>query len=121
MASLIEILATTTLVVAISAGSLASLDAANPDTIAAELTSQEFLSGIGISAPVYDCAKNATSGLSEEDLVTLINASDKVGTSSETPIQAELRKCVSMDPFGWAGTEQEWAIPLVTKYLEEKK
>ena len=92
---------------------------ANANTIAEQLASPEFLTGIGISQPVYECAQQVLEGETADDLEALIRSSATVGTTAETPTQAALRQCVEQDPFGWAGTDQEWAIPLVTKYMKE--
>ena len=130
MPSIAEILISSTLLMGLTAGGMAvtaeSLNSATDplsqeqvDGIAAALVSPEFLAANGISQPVYECAKTVLAGSTEEDLTALINATDKVGTAEETTTQAALRGCIEQDPFGWAGTDQAWAIPLVTKYTKE--
>lgn len=129
MPSIAEVIISSTLLMGLTAGGMAvtadSLNkATNPlsqeqvDGIAAALVSPEFLAANGISQPVYECAKTALAGATEEDLTALINATDKIGSTEETATQAALRTCVEQDPFGWAGTSQEWAIPLATKYTK---
>lgn len=73
----------------------------------------ELLQAAGISEPVYRCAQGVLAGKDADSLVSLIEASATSGTADETPTQARLRECVMADPFGWAGTDQEWAIGLL--------
>ena len=74
-----------------------------------------FLAGLGISQPVYECAQRVLDGQDADAWAELSKTTATVGTVEETPTQARLRVCVEQDPFGWAGTDQEWAISLLNE------
>jgi hypothetical protein len=58
-----------------------------------------FLAGLGISQPVYDCAKNALAGYGEQQLIDFIKTlPDNTTSDARTTIEA----CVKADPFGFA-------------------
>jgi hypothetical protein len=68
----------------------------------------------GISDLVWDCAADALSGKDVDGLVTFIESEvPTAGTPEETPLAGQLKACVYQDPFGWHGTENEWAIELL--------
>lgn len=69
---------------------------------------------LGISKPVYDCATDVLAGKDVDGLVAFIeNEAATAGGPEETPTAKALRYCVYKDPFGWYGTENEWAIELL--------
>jgi len=68
----------------------------------------------GISDLVWDCAADALSGKDVDGLVTFIETeASTAGTEQETELSGKLKECVYQDPFGWHGTENDWAIELL--------
>lgn len=78
-----------------------------------QVNSAEFRASVGVSEVVYECAEKVLASHTDEELIALIEQSGTVGTADETPVQYSLRVCVEQDPFGWAGTEEEWALELL--------
>jgi len=71
----------------------------------------------GISDLVYNCVEEAFKKENKnnvDDLVAFIELeAQTAGTENETQLAAEIKACVYQDPFGWHGTENEWAIELL--------
>lgn len=71
----------------------------------------------GISDLVYNCVENAfeeNNKKNVDDLVSFIELeASTAGTENETPLASEIKACIYQDPFGWHGTENEWAIELL--------
>lgn len=73
-----------------------------------------IMKAYGISDLVWDCAADALSGKDVDGLVNFIETeAPTAGTETETELAAKLKACVYQDPFGWHGTENEWAIELL--------
>jgi hypothetical protein len=92
----------------------ASLDDLTIPTALDSVSAKEFAKMNGISELVYDCAVEALSDRSVEELVDFIQV-DAVNASTGdfSPSASALRECIYLDPLGWHGTENEWAIELL--------
>jgi len=71
-------------------------------------TGQELRQQMGISDLVYECAEKVLEGKDVDGLVTIIE-----NIKENNPTNQALAQCVAQDPFGWAGTEKEWALDLL--------
>jgi hypothetical protein len=71
----------------------------------------------GISDLVYDCVYETFASknkLNVDDIVNFIeNETSTAGSELETPMAKTIKECIYQDPFGWHGTGNEWAIPLL--------
>jgi hypothetical protein len=78
------------------------------------ITAKEFARLNGISEIVYDCAYDLLKDKSEAELIDFIeNDAIKAGTIEEPILVGSVRECIYLDPFGWHGTPNEWAIELL--------
>jgi len=100
----------TTLIVA---GAIGGVSFGGVNELVASVDSKEFRSSVGVSEVVYECAERVLAEHSDDELIALIEASGDVGTVNETPVQYSLKVCAEKDPFGWSGTDQEWALDLL--------
>ena len=85
--------------------------------VADELTlldRQTIQKAYGISDLVWDCAADVLSDKTVDDLVVFIESEvPTAGTPEETSLVTQIKECIYKDPFGWHGTENEWAIELL--------
>jgi hypothetical protein len=113
---MLKMLASAVSLAIVAAGAASAL---NVDT---EQTMNALLAESGISQPVMDCARQALAGKTADELSVIIDEAATAGSSeSNTPLtveQAAVYECLKLDPLGWAGTDNEWAIPLVSKYMK---
>jgi len=84
-----------------------------PDPFA-NMTISEFNQMVGVSDVVYDCVTDVLKNDDAESIIAFIETeAATAGTPSETPKAEAIKQCVYQDPFGWHGTENEWAIELL--------
>jgi hypothetical protein len=77
-------------------------------------TKQVLQKAYGISDLVWDCVNDELQGKSAEELLLFIEEeASTAGTTEETALAGSIKECVYLDPFGWHGTENEWAIYLL--------
>lgn len=69
---------------------------------------QELRQQMGISEQVYQCAEAVLEGKDADGIVAVI---EKI--KENNPTNQALAQCVAQDPFGWLGTENEWAMDLL--------
>jgi hypothetical protein len=78
------------------------------------LEAKEFARLNGISEIVYDCAFDLLKDKSVEELVGFIeNDIPQTDTLTEPTLVSAVRECIYLDPLGWHGTPNEWAIELL--------
>lgn len=103
MPTIIEAITAVALVGGLAAGGAALAGTTQPaDSSLATLA--------GVSQPVYDCATTALAGKTADQVQQLI---DDIVNKRSNPDADALTACVQADPFGWAGTDQEWALQLL--------
>jgi hypothetical protein len=92
----------------------ANLDNLSVETALDSMSVKEFARMNGISELVYNCAADVLAGKTAEELVEFIQ-SDAVsaGAGDFSPTASALKECIYLDPLGWHGTENEWAIELL--------
>lgn len=113
MASIVETVLASAMVLGLSATVAAGADSLT------QADASAWLQQAGISQLVQDCAAPILASKDATELETLIRSMDPANADAAgSPEVAALQACAMKDPFGWAGTDQEWAIPLVTKYLK---
>lgn len=69
---------------------------------------QELRQQMGISEKVYQCAEEVLKGKDADGIVAVIE-----NIQENNPTNQALAQCVAQDPFGWSGTENEWALDLL--------
>jgi hypothetical protein len=90
------------------------LDAMSIPTMLDTVSAKEFANTNGISDIVYDCAVEVLSDRSAEELVEFIQTDAVEASEGDfSPAASALRECIYLDPLGWHGTENEWAIELL--------
>lgn len=83
-------------------------------TLLDDMPAKEFARMNGISEIVYDCAFDVLQDKNVEELVQFIEVDAVAAADGEfSETAALLRECVYLDPLGWHGTENEWAIELL--------
>lgn len=93
--------------------SLNEMNSSIPDPFK-DMTITEFNEMVGVSDLVYDCVNDVLQGENSEGIVNFIeNEAHTAGTPEETLRASEIKQCIYQDPFGWHGTENEWAIELL--------
>jgi hypothetical protein len=67
----------------------------------------------GISDLVYNCVEDVL-GTDADNIIRFIETeAQTTGTDAETETATQIKQCIYQDPFGWHGTENEWAIELL--------
>lgn len=88
----------------------------NAEAVAQELGNlqiQTIQKAYGISDLVYDCVKDVL-GTDADNIIRFIETeAQTTGTDAETETASKIKQCIYQDPFGWHGTENEWAIELL--------
>lgn len=74
----------------------------------AGVTGTELRQQAGISDLVYQCAEEVLAGKDVDGIVAVIEKIDE-----DNPTNRALAQCVAQDPFGWHGTDKEWALDLL--------
>lgn len=69
---------------------------------------QELRQQMGISEQVYQCAEEVLKDKDADGIVAIIE-----NIKENNPTNQALAQCVAQDPFGWSGTENEWALDLL--------
>lgn len=91
-----------------------NLDDLTVPTALDNMSAKEFARMNGISEIVYDCAADVLAGKTGEELVEFIQVDAvKASEGDFSPTASALRECIYLDPLGWHGTENEWAIELL--------
>ena len=91
-----------------------SLDYISIPSALDSVSAKQFAKMNGISEIVYDCATDVLAGKDAEGLIEFIqNDAVNAGLGDFSPTASALRECVYLDPLGWHGTDNEWAIELL--------
>jgi len=113
MQSAATILIGSLMTVTVATVSLNEMNNSIPDPFK-DMTISEFNEMVGVSDLVYDCVTDVLQGEDVEGIVDFIeNEAPTAGTPEETQNAKAIKECVYQDPFGWHGTENEWAIELL--------
>jgi hypothetical protein len=91
-----------------------SVLASQGGSIQTALEDPKFLSKIGISQPVHDCANKALAGKTVPELKNFVSSLADADASNLTADQQAMVECVKLDPLGVIGTDEEW----VNKYIQ---
>lgn len=95
-------------------GAVLASDGLSLETMLDNTTAKEFARLNGISEIVYDCAYNLLKDESVDSLVSLIEDQQLPLEEQGRPsLTTAVRECIYLDPLGWHGTENEWAIELL--------
>lgn len=106
MASGVEALAAAALAVIVSTVGIQAVNEFQDPF--AGTTGQELRQQAGISDPVYQCTEKVLAGKDVDGIATVIE-----NIKEDNPTNRALAQCVAMDPFGWIGTDKEWALDLL--------
>lgn len=103
------------LILTLGAGvAYANLDYLDVPSALDSVSAKEFAKMNGISEIVYDCATDVLAGKNADELIEFIkNDAVSANAGDFSPTASALRECVYLDPLGWHGTENEWAIELL--------